>query len=88
MAERDRPSPSPGTDAVPEADAWEQAQEVSPSAEPRPASDPEVPEADAWDQAQDVGPSTPPPQPTSGPEVPEADAWEQAQEVVVDDDER
>jgi hypothetical protein len=49
---RDKPTDNP---EVPEADALEQADEVT--AGPRrvrPSRDPEVPEADAWDQAQEV----------------------------------
>jgi hypothetical protein len=49
---RARPPDNP---EVPEADAWDQADEVA--AGPRRgrvSSDPEVPEADAWEQAQEV----------------------------------
>jgi hypothetical protein len=45
----------PDNPEVPEADAWEQADEVTAGPRPvRPSSNPEVPEADAWEQAQEV----------------------------------
>lgn len=54
MNERSEPL---GTDAVPEADAQEQDQEVVPDDDvlSSPAGDPEVPEADALEQSRTVG---------------------------------